>query len=113
MSLPLELNCIVFGDDSRRIFPIEINGTKKVGDLKELMKDKKKPLFDHIPADALDLFNVNFLVDGGLDDKLKQFRPEDEIDRLLSNTVKRLKGVFGDPIDDHLHVIVVPPTAGE
>jgi hypothetical protein len=52
-------------------------------------------------------------VDAGLDDKLRGFRPEDEGDRLLSNTMKRLKAVFGDPIDGHLHVIVLRPLAGE
>jgi hypothetical protein len=53
-------------------------------------------------------------VDAGLEDKLRRFRLEHEGVCLLSNnTVKRLKGVFGNPVDDHLHVIVLRPSAGE
>jgi hypothetical protein len=113
MSHTLELNCLVLGDDPSRVFTIEIGGTKKVSALKELIKDKKKPAFDHVPADTLDIFKVSLPVDHGLDAKVKRFRPEDERDHLLSNTVKRLKGVFGNPVDDHLHVIVLRPPAGE
>src|ERR1700738_4202598 len=102
MSLALELNCLVLGDDTSHIFTIDIGGTKKVSTLKELIKDKNKPAFDHVPAHALNIFKVSLPVDDGLDAALKCFRPEDEKDHLLSNTVQRLKGVFGDPIDEHL-----------
>jgi Crinkler effector protein N-terminal domain len=112
MSLPLVLNCVVHGDDSSRVFTIEIEGTKNVSALKELVKDKNKP-FDHVPARALDIFKVSFPVDDSLDAKLKRFQPEDEGDHRLSNAVKRLKEVFGHPADEHLHVIVRPPPAGE
>jgi hypothetical protein len=113
MPLALELNCLVLGDDPSHIFPIDIGGTKKVGALKELIKDKNKPAFDHVPAHALEVFKVNLPVGDDLDAELKRFRPEDEAHRRLSSAVKRLKGVFGDPVDEHLHVIVLPPAAGE
>jgi hypothetical protein len=113
MPLALELNCLVLGDDPSHIFTIEIQGTKNISVLKEVIKDKKKPVFDHVPADALKLFKANLPVGDDLDAELKRFRPEDEGDRRLSSAVKRLKGVFGDPVDEHLHVIVLPPVAGE
>jgi hypothetical protein len=53
MPLALELNCLVLGDDPSHIFTIEIQGTKNISALKEVIKDKKKPVFDHVPADAL------------------------------------------------------------
>lgn len=113
MSLHLALNCVVLGDHSSRVFTIEIEGTKNVSALKELIKEKNKPAFDHVPAHAFEVYKVSLPVDDGLDTELSRFRPEDERDHLLSNAVKRLKGVFGDPIDEHLHVIVLPPPAGE
>jgi hypothetical protein len=52
-------------------------------------------------------------VDDNLDARLEHFRPEDEGGHRLSITVKRLKGVFGEPVDGHLHVIVLRPPDGE
>jgi hypothetical protein len=113
MSLALELNCLILGDDHTHIFSIDIDGTKKISALKEVIKDKNKPAFDYVPAHALEVFKVNLPVGDDLDAELKRFRPEDEADRRLSSAVKRLKGVFGDPVDEHLHVIVLPPAVGE
>jgi hypothetical protein len=113
MPLALELNCLVLGDDPSHIFAIDIDGTKKVSALKKVIKEEKKHAFHHVDADALHVFKVNLLVGDDLDAELKRFRPEDEGDRRLSSAVKRLKGVFGDPVDEHLHVIVLPPAAGE
>ncbi|KAF8470482.1 hypothetical protein DFH94DRAFT_637655 [Russula ochroleuca] len=110
MSRPLELNCLVLGQDIKRIFPVKIDGTESIGTLKEFIKDKKKPQFDNVPADSLEIFKVSFPVDKNLGASLKRFRPEDGNDD-LSMPVKRLKGVFGDPIDEHIHVIVQPPPA--
>jgi len=116
MSLQLELNCLVLGADISSIFPVKIANTESVGTFKELIKDKKRPAFDHVPADTLKLFKVSFPVDDDLDATLKRFRPEHDPQNgvhHLSVPVKRLRGVFGDPIDEHLHVIVLPPPAGE
>jgi hypothetical protein len=113
MSVQLELNCLVLGDDPTRIFTIDIEDAKKVSTLKELIKDKNKPTFDHVPAHSLNIYHVSFSVDHGLNTKLKGFRPKEERDRLLSNSVKRLKGVFGHPVDEHLHVIIERPDTGK
>jgi hypothetical protein len=59
MSRTLELNCLVQGDDSRRVFQLEIASTKTVSALKDPIKDKKKPAFDHVPADTLVLWKVS------------------------------------------------------
>ena len=54
----LKLNCWVFGDRLGSVFTVEISPDAKVSALRELIKQKKKPAFDHIAADALDLWNV-------------------------------------------------------
>jgi hypothetical protein len=110
MSLTLELNCLVLGDGPGHIFGVEIKDNKKVSDLKEFIKDKKKHAFQHVDADALEVYQVSFPV---YDAKLKSFQPEHEGDRRLSNSMKRLKGIFGVPAEEHIHVIVLPPPACE
>ena len=55
----LELFCWVQGDDPRHVFPLEIAETKTVGALKEAIKEKKKPAFDHVVADTLNLWRVS------------------------------------------------------
>jgi Crinkler effector protein N-terminal domain len=111
MPLALELNCLVLGDDSSHIFTIEIQGTKNISALKEVIKDKKKPVFDNVPADALKLFKVSLPVDG-LDAKMKRFRPEDEGVCSLTSAVEQLRDAFDDATENRLHVVVLPPAAG-
>jgi hypothetical protein len=109
----LSINCIVLGDNSSHVFTTEIDGTNNVSALKKAIKDEKRPVFDHVPADALKVYKVSFPVDDGLDTQLKRFQPEHDGVHRLSNAVERLKGVFGEPIDGNLHVIVLPPPACE
>jgi hypothetical protein len=54
----LELNCWVLGDDPDHVFTVKITGTENVSALKEEIKNKKRPVFDHIPADSLKLWKV-------------------------------------------------------
>jgi hypothetical protein len=87
---------------------------KNISALKEVINDKKKPVFDHVPADTLQLFKDYLPIDGGLDAKLTRFCPEDEGHcRGLSCALEWLRDAFGDAADNHLHVIVLPPAAGE
>lgn len=53
------LNCLVLGESSNHIFPVKIAATESVGSLREAIKEKKHPAFDHIPADTLNLWKVS------------------------------------------------------
>jgi hypothetical protein len=75
MSLTRDLNCLILGDEPSHVFLVKIASTESVGTLKELIKDKKKHVFEHIVADALNIFRVSFPVDDDLDATLKRFRP--------------------------------------
>jgi hypothetical protein len=55
----LTLNCWVDGGDRGRVFLIKISSSETVSTLKDAIKDKKKPTFDHVPADSLDLWKVS------------------------------------------------------
>ena len=112
----LYINCLVFGDGSSHLFTIEIEDTKNVSALKKAIKDEKKHSFEHVDADSLDIFKVSIPMDDDIDSTLKRFQPEHDPERgvhHLSLPVKPLKGVFGDPIDEHIHVIVQHPPPGK
>ena len=100
----LALNCLVSGDDTSNIFTIEIANTKNVSTLKDAIKEKKQPAFDHVPADALVLWKVSLPVD----DKLEENFPDLAGETPLS-PVNKLSKVFSDVDDMHLHIVVGRP----
>ncbi|RHZ47953.1 hypothetical protein Glove_564g71 [Diversispora epigaea] len=56
----ITLNCLVKKDNPyENCFEVEIDKTRTVSALKELIKDKQKPNFDHLPANQLKLWKVN------------------------------------------------------
>ena len=118
MSGQLYLNCWVFGEKADRVFPVEIIDTKNVGHLKDAIKEKKKPAFDHIPADVLDLWQVRmhcfdalmltpelWQVDVLTDDSALRNVSLDGVQPL--QPVKRLSGLFQRaPTDEHVHIVI-------
>ena len=69
--------------------------------LKELVKEKRKPALDHLPADALDLWKVS--TPEGDNEGLKNFVLEDY--KILGSTWE-IGSVFeGDPPKRHAHII--------
>jgi hypothetical protein len=63
MATLLKLNCWVLGEESTRIFSVEIDPDKNVGELKRAIKQKKKLALDPISADSLDVYNVSIPID--------------------------------------------------
>jgi hypothetical protein len=104
MSSTLALNCLVSGDDSDHIFTIEVANAKNVSALKDAIKDKKRPAFDHVPADTLVLWKVSLPVD----DKLEENLPNLAGETSLSPVIK-LSKVFSNVDDTHLHIVVGCP----
>jgi hypothetical protein len=58
MSDFLNLNCWVLGDDAQRVFSLKIAKSETINVLKKAIKNEKKPVFDGITADSLDLWKV-------------------------------------------------------
>jgi len=107
----LELNCLVLGDDPNHIFAVEISNAKTASALKKAIKNEKKPAFDHVPADALVLWNVSVPVDRSLKENINNFFLANE--ESLS-PVQELSEIFSDALTrKHLHVIVKSPPIGE
>ena len=57
----LNLFCYVRGNDSFSTFKVDINEDKTVDDLRDAIKEKKKPSFDNIPAGSLRLWKASSL----------------------------------------------------
>ncbi|KAG5634558.1 hypothetical protein H0H81_001534 [Sphagnurus paluster] len=107
----LKLFCAVEAEDMawNNIFPIEVDSRKTVGDLKDAIKEKKKPDFDHIPADKLALFKVSIPVDDNSPDKSLNVDVE-PLKSLLPT--KPLSQLFPRADESHLHLIIQVPIAG-
>ena len=111
MATPLRLNCWVLGEDSTCIFPVEIDRGENVMGLKEAIKEKKFPAFDHITADSLEVWNASIPIDEdtNLQAQVKGLRLHE---RKPLWPLKRLIRIFIDLDQDSLHVVVkAPPTS--
>jgi hypothetical protein len=107
MANTITLQCWVQGDDSDRVFPVEIEPTKTVGTLKEVIKDKKQHSFQNVDADALDLWNVSIPLDDSLDERLNNL---ELAGRGILRGFRKLSTVFsGKELDDYLTIVVKPP----
>lgn len=97
----LALNCLVSSDDPDHMFTIEIANTKNVSALKDAIKEKRQPAFDHIPADTLVLWKVSCPVDDGLGENLRNLAGENPLLPL-----DKLSKVFSNVDETDLHIIV-------
>ncbi|KAF9314603.1 hypothetical protein BG003_003981, partial [Podila horticola] len=107
----MSLFCLAHVEPSSNAFPVEIESTKTIGDLKDLIKTKKTPEFDDIAADKLTLWRVTIPI---TDD-------DNETPILLNNVTKkklgpltRLSKVFPEDIPEEsiIHIIVQRPPPG-
>ncbi|KAJ3733749.1 hypothetical protein DFJ43DRAFT_1066600 [Lentinula guzmanii] len=103
--MTFEFNCLVL-DSHPSIFAVQISETDTVATLKEKIKEKTRPTFDHIAAHTLDLWNVSVPIEGLSDTHLHDLQPVQA--PLLP--VKRLSRLFPNtPPEEYLHIIVRPP----
>ncbi|RUO96813.1 hypothetical protein BC936DRAFT_141416, partial [Jimgerdemannia flammicorona] len=98
MSNSLTFVCLLHGDPVENAFPIDITTSKLVGHLKDKIKEKKAPYFNHIAADELTLYRVNVSVN--CSDWLKDL----DLERYTESIVRKLF-----PTDDILDVLPYPP----
>jgi len=56
---PLELHCIVQGDDTDHVFPVTIATTESVGALKKAIKEENKHAFEQVDAKILNLWKAS------------------------------------------------------
>ncbi|KAG2045763.1 hypothetical protein BDR06DRAFT_1015318 [Suillus hirtellus] len=100
----LKLNCIVLGDNPHCIFPLNIEWTEIVGDLKEVIKEKKRPEFDHVATDCLELWKVDLPINEMIEQNLNNLT----LDPMKSlSPVDEMVEIFPDaPLHKYLHIII-------
>ncbi|KAG9065972.1 hypothetical protein KI688_002269 [Linnemannia hyalina] len=112
----LSLSRLVDGESTP--FPIEIESTKTIGDLKDSVKAALSPQFDDVTAKDLTIWSVSIPVSDDDDDD------DDEIPMVLDNVnskdkkkLRAMRGlleVFPDkPPKNTIHVIVQRPPQGD
>ncbi|KAG0273467.1 hypothetical protein BGZ96_004838, partial [Linnemannia gamsii] len=105
----LTLFCLVDGEATSQAFPVEIESTKTIGDLKDAIKAKKAPEFDDTAANKLTLWRVSI-------PKVKQSSAI-TIDSLgdkteLNEPRTRLSLLFPESPDDNTYILVQRPPPG-
>ncbi|KAG0196176.1 hypothetical protein BGX33_001959, partial [Mortierella sp. NVP41] len=108
----LSLFCLVDGEATTNAFPVEIESTKTIGDLKDLIKAKQSPDFDDIVANSLTLWRVSIPDDDDNDEHPILLDKVSEKKKLKATT--KLSKVFDTELpEDTIHVIVQRPPQGD
>ncbi|KIK77360.1 hypothetical protein PAXRUDRAFT_835007 [Paxillus rubicundulus Ve08.2h10] len=107
----LTIQCWVHDADSDagRIFPVEISAGKTVGDLKDVIKNKKSVDFRDIDAEALDLYHITLPDDDQrLEVELDQIKTSSHNLKSRLNPRARLSNLFKpDLVGDEMHLIII------
>ena len=103
--MSITLLCLVKGNTTANAFPVHIEGSSLVGDLKDAIKAKKQNDFAGVDADKLKLWKVT--IPGDRDYQLQNLILQDS-DELLA--IRKISKYFEDsPPEEHIHVIVKLP----
>ncbi|KAF8229807.1 hypothetical protein L208DRAFT_150294 [Tricholoma matsutake] len=106
MSDEMNLWCWVQGDELDRVFPVSINHSASIDDLKKAIR-AKKPSFEHIPADSLKLLKLQLPLESLGEDYAQSIKLED------GQELKTWKCVSfywkEEPAEDVLSVILPRP----
>ena len=92
----LTLNGLVWGQDHNDMLQVSIARTQSIADLKEQIKEKESPGFDHISSNTLILSIFNDV------QSVTPFGGES-----LSSLVEGLRDIFSP---QYIHVVVQPPS---
>ncbi|KAG5651228.1 hypothetical protein H0H81_009377 [Sphagnurus paluster] len=109
LNLPslLRIFCYVRGDAFNDIFEVKITAEETVGDLKKVIKDKKKRAFDDIDAGSLVLWKVSIRCSESIKHDVEKLNFADE-DSLRPYDI--LSDVFPDPLEKRtVHIMVTRP----
>ena len=106
------LVCIIIGESTA--FPVKIDETQTVGELKKFIKKETEPDLDGVAAHRLTLYKVNI----DMSDKAKFTKEVQDISQDLSKTEKELfnpseelSHVFKspDPLKGNIHILIQLP----
>ncbi|RHZ89391.1 hypothetical protein Glove_15g40 [Diversispora epigaea] len=100
---------IVLGDAIGNSFPVDIIEDMTVGHLKDIIKKKKEPHFNHISADELKLWSVNFPTKGeDLETKIYAENIKEQYQGVMLSPFKTVGKYFHESTSN-IQIIVQPP----
>ena len=99
---PLTLFCLVYGDPDAEPFPVKIDREETIGVLKDIIKEKRKPVFDYLPADHLRLWKVKIRI---TDEEMPELNNKSK----LGPTMKIDRLFPAEPPEDHIHIVIKVP----
>ncbi|KAF5348318.1 hypothetical protein D9756_010458 [Leucocoprinus leucothites] len=105
--LQLRINCWVLGDSINGIFIVNIGSQESISALKDIIKEKRKPEFDHVPAATLALWKVSVPV-GEIEGLGRE-----TLDTRLLPTFDLSQEFLHSLDNDHLHVVIEAPGSRE
>jgi len=104
------LSCLVHGEPVENAFTVDIERSKTISYLRELIKEKKAPRFNDVAADELTLWAVSIPDDdtAALEELVLENNKERGVQKLLP--LRKISKVFpGKPADEYIHIIVERP----
>ena len=102
----LSLNCLVLGDEPDKMFIVEVEETKYVSTLKDLIKEKNNSSFGNVDSKNIDLWMVDLRVDELGEEPVHN----DLVTHLKLSGRRKLSSLFDGTVDDgHLHIIAKAP----
>ncbi|KAF9299704.1 hypothetical protein BGZ74_008748, partial [Mortierella antarctica] len=100
-------NCLVDGETPSNTFPVEIESTKIIGNLKKLITTEKSPEFDDVAADKLTLWSIP----AKAVDKLKPFVLNDYESAIKLDPMDDMSDVFKETLPKKtIHITVQRPS---
>lgn len=91
-------------DDYKHTFEVKIGMNDSIATLKEQIKEKKTPIFNHIAADSLVLWNKNIPLDEHLKEAVNRLGLHDE--KSLYPATRMSKLFPKQPEDGLIHIVV-------
>jgi hypothetical protein len=111
MTSTFTLFCYVRGEESRRVFEVDIGKQKSVAALKKAIKEEKSQAFRDIDADSLVLWNVSVPFNRSLKGNVEQLSLVDD-ESLQPPDI--LVDVFPSGLEKRsVHIVVKRPPPGE
>ena len=107
-AMMLSLSCYLLDDDLKRYFIVEVEETKTVSILKDLIKEEKAPKLNDVAASDLDVWKVN-LPTPLLKKDLDELKLDDNNSLLPHDELSEVFGTPG-PALKHVHIVFKRPS---